>query len=471
MPGPIPFPPDIFEWLCEVNEEQDPNSCCEHEPTMTLPTPNKRPRHSSRNLNEDADMTPRPAHSLYFAPSTTASLPSTMTDSRTSSPTKQMQGLDLMKEGVEWRQIDMHSIPITVRPIIRRLRKIDKCIHMLPRSLAPLLKPVLRDAEPNGGDDDVDDDEDDDTDRIFSSSEQEHDISLLPGRIPESRLLQRLVSRAKRLRDEDHEEAAWNAEVHSCLLAAVFRPDDYDDSKSKSNSPTRNKNKNPVADDDDGESTPPPPLPPLALDFTFATTAKLHRDYKPIGPARSKMVDFVVHIDPTTEGPETRRRIKQLRLATGTQSVNPTSFNPLAKKPIVISIETKKPDVGSNQAQLQVGMWHACHWKFLRTHARGGPEALTTLGFLPGIVIEGHVWSFVFSTPKERGDDDDDDDDDGNGEDEGNVTKKTVVWRFQRMGSTETLLGTYQIVSGLRFLASWAETKYWPWFRINVLAL
>jgi hypothetical protein len=36
-------------------------------------------------------------------------------------------------------------------------------------------------------------------------------------------------------------------------------------------------------------------------------------------------------------------------------------------------------------------------------------------------------------------------------------------------GATSDIVGIYKIVSVLQYLANWAETVYWPWFKKNAL--
>ena len=39
------------------------------------------------------------------------------------------------------------------------------------------------------------------------------------------------------------------------------------------------------------------------------------------------------------------------------------------------------------------------------------------------------------------------------------------------IGSTNSVLGIYQIVRALQFLAKWSLDVYWPWYRRVVLEL
>lgn len=43
-----------------------------------------------------------------------------------------------------------------------------------------------------------------------------------------------------------------------------------------------------------------------------------------------------------------------------------------------------------------MGIWHAAQWEFLISQA--GSDAVNKLDFLPGIVVQGHIWSLVITT-------------------------------------------------------------------------
>lgn len=172
------------------------------------------------------------------------------------------------------------------------------------------------------------------------------------------------------------------------------------------------------------------------------------------------MVDFCLYLNPT-DSPA----LQALGRRTPTLTVNHTDFAPLQLSPIVLSIETKRPGKELDAAQLQMGVWHAAQWAFLRSVIGLTPEPVTAedeilrnqkanevlgqLGFIPGIIVQGHRWLFVFSTLE--GD-------------------KTVLWTERQFGTTQSILDTYAVVAGIRELARWARDVYVPWFRANVLA-
>jgi hypothetical protein len=147
---------------------------------------------------------------------------------------------------------------------------------------------------------------------------------------------------------------------------------------------------------------------------------------------------------------------------------NFTDATPLAHRPIAFSIETKKPSAGFDGAKLQLGIWQNAHWTFLRHLAQiagerctaaektaaVGPETVTSTGdestaqkafdlptFIPGIIIQGHFWHLIITTPQDR---------------------KIMVWQSIGIGNTQSTKGIYQIVCILHLLKQWVKVTYWP---------
>lgn len=185
------------------------------------------------------------------------------------------------------------------------------------------------------------------------------------------------------------------------------------------------------------------------------------------------MVDFSIYDNSNTDG-EARR---ELASETITVSVNHTDYSPLQLRPIILSIETKRPGKDLDMAQLQIGVWQSSQWTFLRHCIKAKLEstiddagirekltvqALDELGFIPGVIVQGHRWLFVFSTVDTK-----------TYQDDGKeyTTYRTVLWTEQSFGSTQSHIKTYQIVAGLRKLAGWARDVYLPWHRKHVLAV
>lgn len=168
------------------------------------------------------------------------------------------------------------------------------------------------------------------------------------------------------------------------------------------------------------------------------------------------MVDFSIYLAPGYKNAPSPRALKALCRRTATQSVNHTDFKRLQLRPIVLSIETKSPGQRLDTAEVQMGIWHATQWSFLRSALLLAPgrteaqadEALSRLPLIPAVIVQGHKWLFVMSTRE---------------------GPKTIFWTERQFGSTQSILETYQTVMGLRQLTAWAETVYLPWFKAEVL--
>jgi hypothetical protein len=77
-------------------------------------------------------------------------------------------------------------------------------------------------------------------------------------------------------------------------------------------------------------------------------------------------------------------------------SVNFTSFAPTSRYPVGLSTKTK--ELHSEDAvspEVHLAAWQSAQWHFLYQTAGDNIEEL---GFLPGIIIEGHDWKFVVTT-------------------------------------------------------------------------
>ncbi|KAL9562718.1 hypothetical protein ACKAV7_013282 [Fusarium commune] len=368
----------------------------------------------------DPDRTPRAAN--LPPPSSngsSASWSESGEGSRSSSPKKQMLRLRLEERGLECRQLNVDTAPPVIssllvsRQDLNTIEEIVSRIEILPadKKSAILESPLVREQNT----------------RLWRFAFKEEGEDTLPGRVPLPEEIAQICDFARHCHDTNHEEAAWNMEVHHRLLQAILR-----------------------------EPNAPKAAP---LNFTSCTTARPHRRFVPYS-STAKMVDFCLYLKPT-DSPA----LQALGRRTPTLTVNHTDFAPLQLSPIVLSIETKRPGKELDAAQLQMGVWHAAQWAFLRSVIGLTPQPLTAeeeilrsqkandvlgqLGFIPGIIVQGHRWLFVFSTLE--GD-------------------KTVLWTERQFGTTQSILDTYAVVAGIRELARWARDVYVPWFRANVLA-
>lgn len=155
-------------------------------------------------------------------------------------------------------------------------------------------------------------------------------------------------------------------------------------------------------------------------------------------------------------------------MATSSASVNHTDDLRFRSDPIAIGVVAKAASSSpQEEAEFQMGSWFAAHFAHLHAlldrqwgeRPGRGPDdvwqgAVDELGFLPGILVLGHVWYFVAATwaPPER--------DADNKHSRSSVT----LWGKIPIGSTDTPEGVCHIISVVRGLAVWVEDVYWPWF-------
>jgi hypothetical protein len=75
------------------------------------------------------------------------------------------------------------------------------------------------------------------------------------------------------------------------------------------------------------------------------------------------MVDYAISLDPDRT---TKRRIIEKLKADLSPSINHTKAEYVRFKPIVISIETKRPGMDEDTAKVQLGVWTAAHLEGLQ---------------------------------------------------------------------------------------------------------
>jgi hypothetical protein len=173
-----------------------------------------------------------------------------------------------------------------------------------------------------------------------------------------------------------------------------------------------------------------------------------------------------MYIDPNHEEADAvSETVHALRSLLPLGMFNHTNHAFLSDRPIAVSIETKKTGEGWENARLQMEVWMAAHWQFLRkllglrrlaakqaTSMKNATESLTLdpeevwklPEFLPGIIIQGHDWHLIITTP------------DG---------EKIAFWEKELFGHTSKSKGIYTIIFNLQLLRKWALEDYWKWMR------
>jgi hypothetical protein len=178
------------------------------------------------------------------------------------------------------------------------------------------------------------------------------------------------------------------------------------------------------------------------------------------------MIDICVYAS-LDQDTDLSARMTRFSRITPTRTVNHTDFEPISTRPLLLSIETKKPGVYWDTAHLQIGIWHTAQWSFLRwavsqklrrQGGEGGRETpqtqeeqeefkakelavLSTLGFIPGVIVQGHRWHLVLSTYEDG---------------------KTKLWTDHQFGTTQSCLETYATIAGMQQLTAWARDVYLP---------
>jgi hypothetical protein len=146
-----------------------------------------------------------------------------------------------------------------------------------------------------------------------------------------------------------------------------------------------------------------------------------------------------MYIDPKCdETTQVSQIIQMLRNILPLGMFNHTNLSPLSDNPIAVSTETKKTGEGWENAKLQMEIWMAAHWQFLRklldlsqraaneSSSMKQAEGVITPNseadkvrqlpkFMPGIIIQGHDWHLIITTPE---------------------GEKTTFWQKQSFGDT-----------------------------------
>ncbi|KAL7782777.1 hypothetical protein V8C37DRAFT_413853 [Trichoderma ceciliae] len=376
----------------------------------------------------DPDATPRPGSRSIPSSAASISASETSSISKQSSAKGQIMDLRLGDTGIEYETLNRDTVPAVAKTLFNTMSNIEQGFDILPDALK---QTIINDQEL--------------TVESFKRSQwrcafrSDDEPDNLPGRIPAIAQIQIILALATQCKNGRHEEASWNALVHLPLLRLIFHND----------------------------------LNQQCNDFSavICTTARPHREFKPISSI-AKMIDICIYAT-LDQNLELVTAIKAFSSTTPTKSINHTNFFTLQLNPIIISIETKQQGGGGAwvKAQLQLGVWLASHWALLywgvrqkllnQRMAQGldAPtddfkaetlEALSKLGFIPGIYIDGHRWHLVISTYNDG---------------------KTTFWSEWLFGDTKSLIKIYAIIAGVRELTAWGRYIYLPWFKENVLTL
>ncbi|KAM0231491.1 hypothetical protein ACHAP5_011049 [Fusarium lateritium] len=389
-----------------------------------------RGHYSSKRAHSDDFETPRPTRRMR-TPRTESGSPLSLTQSRVSqqsdlpSPTEQLRALQLHSRGVIAKQLSaFHDKPASLEVLLDKIDLVSSGISILPTSHVSLFShldretysdfkwtqnPVL-------------------SKFLFSNDRNEI------GHTPPPETIQWILHEAAYCDSKGCSKTDWNAEVHHRVLGAALRP---------LQGPRRDQ----------------------LVDFRLSSNAPIIDEYHVT--SGSKKVDFCIYIDPkqdkrtgVVEIIETFREILPMGI------FNHANLSPLSDNPIAISIETiKTTGKGWENARLQMEVWMAAQWQFLRQlleirqHATDNLSVLRSRAgemsfctdknwdlpeFIPGIIIQGHDWHLIITTA------------DG---------EKTIFWQKKSIGDTSSSKGIYQIIYNLQLLRQWAQEGYWKWMK------
>ncbi|KAG6990635.1 hypothetical protein FocnCong_v020117 [Fusarium oxysporum f. sp. conglutinans] len=347
--------------------------------------------------------TPRANSMLRRGQTTLVSADSQSQTSGRSSPSKQMDALEL--SDFKWNRqlsIDNPEIPDELYEFLTEMSSCNSGIGIISQSLKAELKERSK------------------TDRSFRTFQDfmfaDPNIRDAIGYTPLIDEVEQIVNEARECQQYSHPEASWNGSVHFPLLhRAIYGP--------------RRQQK--------------------LVGVMNCTTAKLIKEYLKKNTV-PKMVDYTFYIDPSADTPAPAHAIMQLRKILPCSVINHTDYRPLRDRPMAVTVETKRRHVSLEAAELQTGTWHSAHWEFLSRRLEKTGGTFDKLSFLPGILVQGHDWSFVVTTREEG---------------------KTVVWLEQKFGYTSDMIGVYKAVWGVQRLAKWVDDVYWPWYKMNVLVV
>ncbi|EXK24197.1 hypothetical protein FOMG_19062 [Fusarium oxysporum f. sp. melonis 26406] len=384
---------------------------------LNLPTPEASqsdnsmasPKKHTLTDYDDEFETPRASRRMKTPRSESGtSLPSTQSASQASgrsSPTKQLRALALNTRGVITRELSAFpNMPATLEALLDKIDLASSGIGILPSSQRTLYRDFKWTRQP-----------------ILSNILFSDDRDNL-GHTPTPEAIQWILHEAAYCNSRGCSEADWNVEVHHRVLAAALRP---------LQGPRRDQ----------------------FFDFRLSTTASIITEYHVT--SASKKVDFCMYLDPKQdESAQVSETIDALKNILPLGMFNHANLAPLSDNSIAVSVETKKTGEGWENAKLQMEVWMAAHWQFLRKllSLRQRAQELTTTNekrwnlpdFIPGIIIQGHDWHLIITTPE---------------------GEKTVFWQKKNFGDTSSSKGIYKIIYNLQLLRQWAQEDYWKWMR------
>lgn len=137
-------------------------------------------------------------------------------------------------------------------------------------------------------------------------------------------------------------------------------------------------------------------------------SASIIMEYRTIQP-KGRKVDYCIYIKPDYDSqPGMAATIDAYRKHLPLLSINAIDQLDLFARPVAIPIETKRPGEGLDTAKLQAAMWLSAQYAILHRFLDDGDQVplepgerkpqLQDFGYLPGIIVQGHIWTLLAAT-------------------------------------------------------------------------
>lgn len=182
------------------------------------------------------------------------------------------------------------------------------------------------------------------------------------------------------------------------------------------------------------------------------TTSRIYdKDLLPKVPGvnpKSKMVDLGIVVKPRRLGPlwnKVAGKCSNLPYNT----VNQTDATHVCQSPIAISGEVKRAGGDEIESLVQLGTWVTAHYNHLQILLKSAKSA-AKLPALPLLQIIGDRWRLIIAEMKPE---------------DGQIILHSNI----ELGSTNNILGIYQIIASIRLLAKWMSEQYRPWWVRSIL--
>ncbi|THY06935.1 hypothetical protein D6D01_09836 [Aureobasidium pullulans] len=180
--------------------------------------------------------------------------------------------------------------------------------------------------------------------------------------------------------------------------------------------------------------------------FLLAEAASVHQG-RTASTNTGKMVDFALVLEDSDALRAAAARLP-INAGKGVFSFNHTTHSPLLRRPIAVSIETKRQGEHFQDALDQLGVWTSAHFARLTELLTAAGRSHVRPPMLPCLIAQGSDWKFILA--------------------EKTLAGEVKIWSKLDFGDVATHRGVYTTISVLLLLMDRAETQYRPWFEENI---